>query len=179
MHSYAKSMSSSFLLFVLPRNEVLYLENNHFLSKWSIFQQKEKLKKVLLSYYLFSSASSKTRQKKDKRNVKLVVILKSPESNFDNFRFQQSYDASKIIMLLVTRWLQALTISYLIGVFEIMIMPIEMFGTVTAKKFNGNFILRIKNKGDLRVERCQWKVMIKTKNKFSISFGSELKWIYN
>ena len=113
------------------------------------------MKKVLLSYYLFSSASSKTRQKKDKRNVKLVVILESPESNFDNFRFQQSNDASKIIMLLVTRWLQALTISYLIGVFEIMIMPIEMFGTITANKFNGSFILRIENRGDLRVERCQ------------------------
>ena len=127
MHSYANSMSSSFLLFVLPRNEVLYPANNHFVSKWSIFQQKEKLKKVLLSYYLFSSASSKTRQKKDKRNVKLVVILESPESNFDNFRFQQSNDASKIIMLLVTRWLQALTISYLIGLFEIMIMLKEIF----------------------------------------------------
>ena len=72
-------MSSSFLLFVLPRNEVLYPANNHFVSKWSIFQQKEKLKKVLLSYYLFSSASIKTRQKKDKRNIKLVVILESPE----------------------------------------------------------------------------------------------------
>ena len=57
-------MSSSFLLFVLPRNEFLYLANNHFVSKWSIFQQKEKLKKVLLSYYLFSSASIKIRQKK-------------------------------------------------------------------------------------------------------------------
>ena len=79
MHSYAKSMSSSFLLFVLSRNEVLYLANNHFVSKYSIFQQKEKLKKVLLSYYLFSFASSKTRQKKDKRNIKLVVILESPE----------------------------------------------------------------------------------------------------
>ena len=54
-----------------------------------------------------------------------------------------------------------------------------MFGTITANKFNGSFILRIKNKGDLRVERCQGKVMIKTKNKFSISFGSELKLIYN
>ena len=79
MHSYANSMSSSFLLFVLPRNEVLYPANNHFVSKWSIFQQKEKLKKALLPYYLFSSASSKTRQKKDKRNIKLVVILESPE----------------------------------------------------------------------------------------------------
>ena len=115
------------------------------------------MKKVLLSYYLFSSASSKTRQKKDKRNVKLVVLLESPESNFDNFRFQQSNDASKIIMLLVTRWLQALTISYLIGLFEIVIMPKEFFfwGTITANTFNGSFILRIKNKGDLRVERCQ------------------------
>ena len=72
-------MSSSFLLFVLPRNEVLYLANNHFVSKWSIFQQKEKLKKVLLSYYLLSSARSETRQKKDKRNIKLVGILESPE----------------------------------------------------------------------------------------------------
>ena len=60
-----------------------------------------------------------------------------------------------------------------------MIMPIEMFGTITANKFNGSFILRIKNKGDLRVERCQWKVMTKTKNKFSISFGSESELIYN
>ena len=72
-------MSSSFLLFVLSRNEVLYLANNHFVSQWSIFQQKEKLKKALLPYYLFSSASSKTRQKKDKWNIKLVVILESPE----------------------------------------------------------------------------------------------------
>ena len=30
-------------------------------------------------------------------------------------------------MLLVTRWLQALTISYLIGLFEIVIMPKEIF----------------------------------------------------
>ena len=85
-------------------------------------------------------------------------------------------------MLLVTRWLQALTISYLIGLFEIMLMPKRniFFGTITANKSNGSFILRIKNKGDLRVERCHSKVMIKTKkNKFSISFGSELKLIYN
>ena len=60
-------------------------------------------------------------------------------------------------------------------------MPKEMFllGTITENTFNGSFILRIKNKGDLRVERCHWKVIIKTKNKFSISFGSELKLIYN
>ena len=140
MHSYAKSMSSSFLLLVLSRNEVLYLANNHFVSKWSIFQQKEKLKKVLLSYYLFSSASKKSRQKKDKRNIKLVVILKSPEflkrTNFDSYPFQQSNDASRIIMLLVTRWLQALTISYLIGLFEIMIMPKEMFFSARLRHIN-------------------------------------------
>ena len=143
------------------------------------FSTEGKVEKGIIIILFVFSTSSKTRQKKDKRNVKLVVILESPESNFDNFRFQQSNDASKIIMLLVTRWLQALTISYLIGVFEIMIMRIEMFGTITANKFNGSFILRIKNKGDLRLERCQGKVMIKTKNKFSISFGSELKLIYN
>ena len=68
-------MLSSHLLFVLSRNEVLYLANNHFVSQWSIFQRKEKLKKASLPYYLFSSASSKTRQKKDKRNIKLVVII--------------------------------------------------------------------------------------------------------
>ena len=76
-------------------------------------------------------------------------------------------------MLLVTRWLQALTISYLIGLFEIMIMPKEMFllGTITANTFNCSFILRIKNKGDLRVERCHSKVMIKTKNKLPLALA--------
>ena len=68
-------------------------------------------------------------------------------------------------MLLFTRWLQELTISYLIGLFEIMIMPKRniFFGTITANKSNGSFILRIKNKGDLRVERYHSKVMIITK----------------
>ena len=76
-------------------------------------------------------------------------------------------------MLLVTRWLQALTISYLIGLFEIMIMPKEMFllGTITANTFNGSFNLRIKNKGDLRVERCHSKVMIKSKNKLPLALA--------
>ena len=60
-------------------------------------------------------------------------------------------------------------------------MPEEIFffGTITANKFNSSFILSIKNKGDLRVELCHRKVMIKAKNKCSISFGSELKLIYN
>ena len=68
-------------------------------------------------------------------------------------------------MLFFTRWLQELTISYLIGLFEITIMPKRniFFGTITANKSNGSFTLRIKNKGDLRVERYHSKVMIKTK----------------
>ena len=51
----------------------------------------------------------------------------SKSTNFDTSRLQQSSDASKIITLFVTRWLQALTISYLIGSFEIMMMPEDMF----------------------------------------------------
>ena len=57
-------------------------------------------------------------------------------------------------MLFVTGWLQALTISYLIGSFEIMMMPKDIF-----------FLVRLWQK--------------KNQNKFSISFGSELKLIYN
>ena len=59
-------------------------------------------------------------------------------------------------MLFVTRWLQALTISYLIGSFEIMMMPKDMFffGTIMANLFNSSFNLRIKNNGDLRIQRC-------------------------
>ena len=59
-------------------------------------------------------------------------------------------------MLFVTRWLQALTISYLIGSFEIMMMPKDMFfvGAIMATLFNSSFNLDIKNKGDLRIQRC-------------------------
>ena len=59
-------------------------------------------------------------------------------------------------MLFVTRWLQALTISYLIGSFEIMMMPkdIFLFGTIMEHLFNSSFNLRIKNKGDLKIQRC-------------------------
>ena len=39
----------------------------------------------------------------------------------------QSDDARKIVMLFVTRLLQALTISYVIDSFEIIMMPKEMF----------------------------------------------------
>ena len=80
----------------------------------------------------------------------------SKSTNFDSSRLQQSSDASKIITLFVTRWLQALTISYLIGSFEIMMMPkdIFLFGTIMANLFNISFNLRIKSKGDLRIQRC-------------------------
>ena len=59
-------------------------------------------------------------------------------------------------MLFATRWLQALTISYLIGSFEIMMMPKDMFlfGTIMENLFNSSFNLRIKNKGDLKIQRC-------------------------
>ena len=40
------------------------------------------------------------------------------------------------------------------------------FGTITANLFNSSFNLRIKNKGDLKIQ-------------LFISFGSELKLIYN
>ena len=64
-------------------------------------------------------------------------------TNFYRYRFQQSHDAStcKIIMLLVTRWLQALTISYLIGLFEIMIMPKEMFLLARLRQIHSTVVL--------------------------------------
>ena len=104
-------------------------------------------------------ARGKTRQKKDKLNIELFVMLNlriSKSTNFDSSRLQQSSDASKIITLFVTRWLPALMISYLIGSFEIMMMPEDMFlfGTIMANLFNSSFYLRIKSKGDLKIQRC-------------------------
>ena len=101
-------------------------------------------------------ARGKTRQEKDKLNIELFVMLNlriSKSTNFDMSHLQQSSDASKIITLFVTRWLQALTISYLIGSFEIMMMPKVMFpfGTIMENVFNRSFNLRIKSKGDLRI----------------------------
>ena len=80
----------------------------------------------------------------------------SKSTNFDSSRLQQSSDASKIITLFVTRWLQALTISFLIDSFEIIMMPKDMFfsGTIMANLFNSSFNLRVKNNGDLRIQRC-------------------------
>ena len=47
-------------------------------------------------------------------------------------------------MLFVTGWLQALTISYLIGSFEIMMMPKDIFfGTIVANKSKISFPLAL------------------------------------
>ena len=43
------------------------------------FSTEGKVEKGIITILFVSSASSKTRQKKDKRNIKLVVILESPE----------------------------------------------------------------------------------------------------
>ena len=59
----------------------------------------------------------------------------SKGANFDTSRLKQSSDASKIITLFVTRWLQALTISYLIGSFEIMMMSKHMFISILPIEF--------------------------------------------
>ena len=101
-------------------------------------------------------ARGKTRQEKDKLNIELFVMLNlriSKSTNFDMSHLQQSSDASKIITLFVTRWLQALTISILIGSFEIMTMSKDIFpfGTIMENVFNRSFNLRIKSKGDLRI----------------------------
>ena len=110
--------------------------------------------------------------------MKLFIILKSPQ-----FLKGPIFIAiGDKVMLLVTRWWQVLTISYLTDSFEIIIMPKEMFyfGTIMANKFKSSFFnIRVKKKGDLRIQQCHLKVMIKTKDKFSISFGSESKLIYN
>ena len=68
-------------------------------------------------------ARSKTRQNREKPNFKLFVIRKSP-------KFLKGPILTAIgngVTLFVTRWWQALTISYLTDSFEIIIMPKEMF----------------------------------------------------
>ena len=59
--------------------------------------------------------------------VNLVNLQGFYSTSFDSYWLQQSSDASETIMLFVTGWLQALTISYLIGSFEIMMMPKDIF----------------------------------------------------
>ena len=81
-------------------------------------------------------ARSKTRQNREKPNFKLFVILNSPE-------FVKGPILTAIglrVTLFVTRWLQALTISYLIDSFEKLLMPKEMFfGTIMANKLKSSF----------------------------------------
>ena len=69
----------------------------------------------------------------------------------------QSDDARKIVMSFVTRLLQALTISYLIDSFEIIMMPKEMFFLARLWQISSKvvfFNFRVKKKGDLRIQQC-------------------------
>ena len=59
--------------------------------------------------------------------VNLLNLQSFYSTSFDSYWLQQSSDAIKTTMLYVTGWLQALTISYLIGSFEIMMMPKDIF----------------------------------------------------
>ena len=56
-------------------------------------------------------------------------------------------------MLFVARWLQALTISYLIDSFEIKLMPKEMCFLAQLWQINSKVVFNfgIKKKGDLRI----------------------------
>ena len=95
---------------------------------------------------------SKTLWNRGKPNLKLFVILKSPQ-----FLKGPIFIAiGNKVMLFVTRWWQALTISYLTDSFEIIIMPKEMFFiTIMANKFKSSFFnFRVKKKGDLRIQQC-------------------------
>ena len=58
-------------------------------------------------------------------------------------------------MLFVTRWLQALTISYFIDSFEIIIMPKEMCFLAPLWQIHSKVVFNfgIKEKGDLRIQR--------------------------
>ena len=112
---------------------------------------------------------SKTRQNGEKPNFKLFVILKSPE-------FLKGPILTAIgngVTLFVTRWWQALTISYLTDSFEIIIMPKEMFFLARLWQINSKAVLnfRVKKKGDLRIQRCHQRVMIKQKISFPLALA--------
>ena len=75
--------------------------------------------------------------RREKPNFKLFVILKPPE-------FLKGPIVTAIgnrVTLFVTRWWQALTISYLINSYEIIMIPKQMFffGTIMANKFKISF----------------------------------------
>ena len=79
---------------------------------------------------------SRTLENREKPNLKLFIILKSPQ-----FLKGPIFIAiGNKVMLFVTRWWQVLTISYLTDSFEIIIMPKEMFFiTIMANKFKSSF----------------------------------------
>ena len=100
-------------------------------------KKQTKLKEHEIKTGTKKKARSKTRQNGEKPNFKLFVILKSPE-------FLKGPILTAIgngVTLFVTRWWQALTISYLTNSFEIIEMPKEMlfFGTIMANKFKSSF----------------------------------------
>ena len=99
-------------------------------------KKQTKLKEHEIKTGTKKKARSKTRQNGEKPNFKLFVILKSPE-------FLKGPILTAIgngVTLFVTRWWQALTISYLTDSFEIIIMPQEIFfGTIMANKFKSSF----------------------------------------
>ena len=84
-------------------------------------------------------ARSKTQQNREKPNFKLFVIRKSP-------KFLKGPILTAIgngVTLFVTRWWQALTISYLTDSFEIIIMPKEMFFLARLWQINSKVVFLI------------------------------------
>ena len=82
---------------------------------------------------------SKTLWNRGKPNLKLLVILKSPQ-----FLKGPIFIAiGNKVMLFVTRWWQALTISYLTDSFEIIIMPKEMFFLARLWQINSKVVFLI------------------------------------
>ena len=85
-------------------------------------------------------ARSKTRQNREKPNFKLFVIRKSP-------KFLKGPILTAIgsgVTLFVTRWWQALTISYLTDSFEIIIIvPKEMFFLARFWQINSKVVFSI------------------------------------
>ena len=82
---------------------------------------------------------SKTLWNRGKPNFKLFVILKSPKF----LKGPIFISIGNKVMLFVTRWWQALTISYLTDSFEIMIMPKEMFFLARFWQINSRVVFSI------------------------------------
>ena len=107
------------------------------------------------------TGTKKTGELKLDRTEKNQILNCSQYCNLQSFykdqfwqkSVLQSDDARKIVMLFVARWLQALTISYLIDSFEIMLMPKEMCFLAQLWQINSKVVFNfgIKKKGDLRI----------------------------